>query len=488
MKKLKMSKSGRPWFYPCLLPGLALLVLLVTGCPHNEYTVELKPQGNRIERTLVFYRADGADTNTGLPNYESFDTNELAAIAAWYPAALTAEGECHLARGMFTDKLPDDVGGAGAYLHLTTSLGETGFYSERFRGNDNLVGLLQRRFEAADRLTDLFVGWSQAELGQEPGYGPLRQFLDENFRRDLKNLAAYLWQGEVAGSCRTNAAEEFLFRFGQYALERGYFTSAEIPALFQGLSENDHQTLHALVQKLVAWKMGVPETGPMPAALAFLADDASLSQSLDRYLAGTDLYQARLKQWEEDKKLKPDLQRPEPSELVDRALGNLIDPDPIGEADHLTVRLSLPAAPVRSNGRWDAARQQVVWETDIGDKANTSHFPVYCYAHWAQPDLDYQTKHFGRVILTRDELTQYCLWRNSLEADRGREWDAFVANLQPGSQLRAELDAFRFTGEPLPMETNGQEKVASPSTFPRELLKTALGQTAGAPVEPGQTR
>ena len=193
MKELKMSKSGRPWFYPCWLPGLALMVLLVTGCPHNEYTVELKPQGNRIERTLVFYRADGADTNTGLPNYQSFDTNELAAIAAWYPAALTDEGERHLARGMFTDKLPDDVGGAGAYLHLTTSLGETGFYSERFRGNDNLVGLLQRRFEAADRLTDLFVGWSQAELGQEPGYGPLRQFLDENFRHDLKNLAAYLW-------------------------------------------------------------------------------------------------------------------------------------------------------------------------------------------------------------------------------------------------------------------------------------------------------
>jgi hypothetical protein len=488
MKKPEISKPTKSLFHQCLLPGLALAALLVTGCPRNEYTVELKPQGNQIERTLIFYRADGMDTNTGLPNYQPFDTNELAAIATCYPSGPGGEGNRHVARGRFTDQLPDDVGGAGVYLHLSTSLGQAGFYSERIRGNDDLAGLLQRRFEAADRLADLFVGWSQAELGTEPGHGPLRQFLDADFRRDLKNLAAYLWQGELAAGYQTNAAAEYLVRFSQYALERGYFTSAEIPALFQEISGNDHQALLALGQRLVARKMGVPETEPVPATLAFLADEASLSQSLERYLAGTDLYQARLKQWEEDKKLNPELPRPEPSQLVDSAIGDLIAPDPIGQADHLTVRLSLPAAPVRSNGRWDKALRQIVWEADIGEKANASHFPVFCYAFWAQPDSDNQTRHFGRVILTGEDLTQYCLWRSRQDAERGCQWDSFVAGLQPGSLLPAELDAFRFSGEPIQSETNGQEKAFSPSAFPRELLKSALSKSADLPDQTGQTR
>jgi len=48
------------------------MALVVTGCPHNQYIVQLKPQGNSIERTLVFYREDGVNTNTGaqLPAFD----------------------------------------------------------------------------------------------------------------------------------------------------------------------------------------------------------------------------------------------------------------------------------------------------------------------------------------------------------------------------------------------------------------------------------
>jgi len=56
------------------------MALVVTGCPHNQYIVQLKPQGNSIERTLVFYREDGVNTNTGAPNYQPFEAGELAAI------------------------------------------------------------------------------------------------------------------------------------------------------------------------------------------------------------------------------------------------------------------------------------------------------------------------------------------------------------------------------------------------------------------------
>ena len=345
---------------------------------------------------------------------------------------------------------------------------------ERFRGNDNLAGMTEQRFKAADRLADLFVGWSRMELGRERGYDTLRQFLDVDFRRDLKNLGEYGWAGQLAGNYKTNADEEFIVRFGQYLVERGYFTIGEIPGLFRAVSGDDPQVLLRRIQRLVARKMGVPETEPVPASLAFLADETTMEKSFDKYLAGTVQYRAKLKQWEADKKLKPDAKRPEPSEVANNALGNLVPFDLFGQPDHLAVRLSLPSSPVHSNGRWDEALKQVVWETDIEDRTNASHFPFFCYASWAQADPEYQKEHFGRVVLTGDELTQYCLWRSSQDHQAGDEWDAFMASLQPGGGLVEKLDAFRFSGEPVQTGTNSQQKIPSPSVYPRELLKTAL--------------
>jgi hypothetical protein len=208
MNKLRIFMRGKHSPFKCLPFTLAAMALVVTGCPHNQYIVQLKPHGNSIERTLIFYREDGVNTNTGAPNYQTFDAGELAVIATLYPAhGLTNDGERHVIRGEFTKALPHDVGGAGAYTNLTTSLGETGFYVERFRGDDNLAGRSERRFKVADRLADLFVGWSRMELGREPGYDRLRQFLDEDFRRDLKNLGAYWWEGQLAD----NTAVRFSF-------------------------------------------------------------------------------------------------------------------------------------------------------------------------------------------------------------------------------------------------------------------------------------
>ena len=475
MKKLGMLINGKPSLYKCLPLALAAMALVVTGCPHNQYIVQLKPQGNHIERTLIFYREDGVNTNTGTPNYQP-DAAELAAITTLYQAqGLTNDGGRYIARGEFTNELPTDVGGAGAYTNLTTSLGEAGFYVERFRGNDDLAGMTEQRFKAADRLADLFIGWSRMELGRERGYDKLRQFLDVDFRRDLKNLSAYWWEGQLASGYKTNADEEFIVRFGQYLFERGYFKIGEIPGLLRNVTGgDDSQALLRPIQRLVARKMGVPEAEPVPASLAFLADETTMNKSFDKYLAGTAQYRAKLKQWKTEKKLKPDLKQPKPSEVMDNAGAGLIEFGLFGQPDHLAVRLSLPAAPVYSNGRWDEAVKQVVWETDIEDRTNASHFPFSCYASWAQADQAYQTEHFGKVVLAGDELTQYCLWRSGQDKQRGDEWDAFLAGLQPGSELVKKLDAFRFPGESDQAGTNSQPKIPSPSVYPRELLKAAL--------------
>ena len=471
MKKSKVFMRRKHLLNPCLPFALAAMVFVVTGCPHNQYVVQLKPRGNVIERTLIFYREDGVNTN-GTPNYQPLGQDELVAITALYPApGLTNDGLRYIARGEFTNEMPEDVGGAGVYTHLATSLGTAGFYVERFRGNDNLASMSERHFQAADRLTDLMLGWSRMELGREAGYDKLRRFLDVDFRRDLKNLSVYWWEGQMANNYQTNANEEFVVRFGQYLLERGYFKIGEIPGLFRDASGNDVQALLRRIQRLVAHKMGVPETNPVPASLAFLTDETTMEKSFAKYLADTDLYRVKLKQWEEDKQLKPDTKQPDPLDVAGDAAAGLFEFDLFGKTDHLAVRLSLPASPIHSNGRWDEAFKQVVWESDIEDRTNAFHFPFSCYASWAQADQEFQEKHFGKLALAGDNLTQYCLWRSGQDQQSGDEWDAFIAGLQPGSGLVKKLDAFRFPDEP---DQAGTNKIPSRSDCPRELLKTAL--------------
>jgi hypothetical protein len=458
----------------CLPFVLAVLSIVVIGCPHNDYTVQLRPHGRTIKRTLVFFRSDASNTNKGATNLPAFDATELAAIRALYPAdGLTNDGGRYVVRGEFTNRMPDDVGGAGVYTNLTSSLGAAGFYVERFRGNDDLAGMTERRFQAAGRLTDLILGWSKAELRREPGYDKLHQFLDVDFRRDLKNLSSYWWEGELVNSYKTNASEEFTVRFAQYLFERGYLTISEIPGLIK--DANHVPALLPRLQRFVARKMGVPDTEPVPASLAFLGDARQIEKSFTNHLADTEAYRAKLKHWADDKKLNPDAKQPEPSDLVGDAIKDLVDFELFGgQPDHLTVRLSLPSPPIHSNGRWDAAFNQVVWETDIMDRTNATRMPVSCYANWTQEDEQFQKAHLGKVAMTGDDLTEYCLWRSGQDAQQGEEWDAFLASLQPGTGLAEKIETFRFSGEVDSVVGNGQQIIPSSSAYPRDLLKRAL--------------
>jgi hypothetical protein len=451
-----------------LLAPLALLALLLTGCPRNEYIVELKPHGNSIERILTYYRVDVGESNN-VNGYQPFPTIEMGEINSLYPASdITNDGDRHTVHGVFTNALPNDVGGVGAYTNVNTSLGSASFYVERFRGNDDLAGINEKHLKAADHLADLMLGWSKSELGSQPGYDKLAQFLNVDFRRDLKNLGAYWWQGNFAAGYSTNGVEEFMVRFGQYLVERGYLQIGDMPVLFRDATDQSGEKLQRLLERLVARKMGVSDSQPVPASLAFLANDDTTSKSFENYLTNTDSYRASLKRWEEDKKTNPDLTKPDPygENLVD-----LVDINLFGDLnDRLTVRLLLPLAPTHSNGRWDEAGKQVIWDTNIVDRTNLSRLPAVCYANWAVPAAAFQKTHFGKVVLTGDALTGYCLWRSSLDEKRAGEWDALLENLQPGYQLTNIISNFRFSSETPASNTN----VISPSAFARELVTEAL--------------
>jgi hypothetical protein len=420
---------------------LALSGALLTGCPRNDYTVELKPGTNGVERTLTFYRADG-DSNS-IPNYQDFPTNELTTITRLYPAgAVKPDGPRYVARGEFSGPLPGDVGGAGAYTNLTTSLGDAGFYVERFRGHDDLATRTSQQFATADKITDLVIGWARTEFGRDRGWKNLHRFLDEDVRHDLKNAGLYYQVGATVTLFATNAPDEFFVRFGQYLRERGYFRLADVPQLYA----SDGASALALMQRLTADKMGVPTNGPMPKSFAVFAKINALEKSWTNYLARTDLYRAKLKDWEKKRKAKPDIKKPEPSEAATDLLEELLEPLNLfggGENDHLVVKLALDRAPDRSNGRWRDG--QVVWEANLD--ANRA-LPVLCYASWSRPAAGFQESHFGKVVLEGDGLTDYCLWFHGLTAQQAGDWEKILAGLSSGEALKEQLEAFKHKIKP----------------------------------------
>ena len=453
-----MNPSGRDfgvWFLSrkrYLLPSfLAMLCTLLTGCPHNDYTVELKPESNGVERTLIFHRADGSGSN-GVPKYETFPSNELAAITAVYPAgAVTQDGQQYVAKGTFSGAMPRDVGGAGAYTNLTTSLGNAGFYVERFRGNDDLAGQAEKRFQAADQMTDLLIGWTRTQFGRERGYKKLRKFLDEDFRNDLKNAGLYFWVGQISSLSDTNAVAEFTIRFGQYLHERGYLKLANVPELYAAVEDNNGSAILKLVQRFVAEKMEIPAAEPLPESFAVLDNPAAFEQSWTNYLARSDLYRAKVEEWKRKMKTDPNLKPPQPDDVDSDLFENLLEPFNLfgGETDHLTVKLALNHPPNHSNGNWQDG--QVVWSNDLDP---TRPLPILCYASWSDPHTEFQEQHFGKVILDGDELTEYCLWQSGLDGKQASGWESFLAGLQPEEKIREKLEAFRFTTESASATTN----------------------------------
>ncbi|MGN6554532.1 MAG: hypothetical protein ACTHLW_12555, partial [Verrucomicrobiota bacterium] len=329
---------------------------------------------------------------------------------------------------------------------------------------------VELKSQAADRVVALILGWSEKELGNEPLYTNLHRFLDTDFRRDVKNLGLYGWLGSVSTSSKAESNEEFMVRFIQYLVERNYIHLKDAPILFSINSGKEDAALASLLQRFLAGKLAVANQTNVPAALNFVADPQALQRSWTGYLAGTDSYRAKLQQWEKQKELDPNLAKPEPSEVFDDCLGPLLDFSSVGETDHLTVKLALPIAPTHSNGKWNAARKQVLWTSNLETRNGTNYLPVLCYAGWSQPSEAFQKEHLGRVALTGDHLLQYNFWRVTLNQQQAEEWESMLKKSTSGADLQGALPTFRFADESQTRET---------SALGRELLATVLDEKPG---------
>ena len=454
---------------------LAVFTALAVGCEANHYEIKLTPKGKSVDRQLTCWR-EKTSQDKGL--VESFPGAELGRISAVYDVPVPADAaKKHEFSAEFAARMPDDVGGSGSYNFWDTPLGSSSAYVERFRGNDNLVLEVERQQQAADRTVDLLIGWFTAELEHEPEFPELKQFLNVDFRQDLKNLSLYGWAYDVTSRHSDNAEAACLIRVGQYLSERGYFTVDQLPALARVLRDLDGDSakeLLSLMQRFIASKMGFAADQPIPDCLNFLSNVSAIKASSRSYLRGTDEYKQLLESWEAERASNPEAERPQPEAVLEELVSlvllsnvNLFG----GGRDQLSVSLVTTTEPFLTNGEWDESTGQIGWSRAmVATDSDRTEYPALLYAFWSIPNEMKQKAQFGRIVLEGDALGTYCLWYRGLNETEADEWDGFISSLRPDQDLVNQIGDFRFSHE----RPDDEEEQTDLASTPRDLILTVL--------------
>jgi hypothetical protein len=358
-------------------------------------------------------------------------------------------------------------------------MGWAGLYLERFRGNDDLLGQIERSTRAGDRLTNLLIGWFESETrpyGTPKKYRDLLKFFNSELRRDLKNAGLYTWAHRLRTTDDTSDDEDVLMRLILYFVERGYFDASEVPVLHRAwenfLGDDDRGLFVLLLRRIIAMATDLGEDELLDEPLEFLGSGETLTSSLRQYLQTTREFRALLSQWNKDRRQDPAAQRPEPEEVLKPLIDDLLLAQQ-GTGARLSVSLMLPTRHVVTNAQTAKDKPgSLRWSGQIGERSRKSAagMPVVCYAFWSVPDRQFQEKHFGKVVLKDEDLGSHCLWREALDEGEASEWSQFLGKLSPGKTLIDRLKAFRFTREG-PVGKPGEEP---PSTHAEETISAII--------------
>lgn len=447
---------------------MIVAVVVLVGCEHDCYDIEIRPQGDGFARKITCWHVSGKDDKETQPR----QPKRLARIAKLYANRETPDdAKKQIFSGRFVEVTPGDVGGSGRLVRYASPMGDAWCYVERFRGNDDLEAQLPYCRQSTDKICDRLIGWLTIELGREPGFPKLKKFLDTDLRQDLKNIGVYIWIEGVGDNLRSNTqiTGELYAKLGLYLCERGYCSPRDMPWLMRCFVTDDCEPLLAHVQRLLARRLGTSDDRPIPASLEFLGDPVKLEASFNKYIRSTELFRKRYRQWEAAKETDPNAKEP----MVENVRGEMLISDIIfpwlarGSKDTLEVQLFCGRKPYSTNGRWDENIAAATWSCAVGfdDKP-----PTVCFAFWSEPNETAQKEHFGEVLLADEALAEYALWYRSLKPEEAEEWGRFVGGLKPDSDWKAAVKAFRFAADPKPAPSQPEANAAGLADVPRRLL------------------
>lgn len=421
------------------------LLLATAGCTANVYEIAISPDGPEFERSV---RAWQSKPDAPLSQ------EQLQRLSAEYRQTIPEPDQHRYTfSNRFREHPPQDVGGHGSYLHFSSPCGSVTAYFERFRGSDDAVAELEARKQSIDTFVELLTGWFRTEVGSDPDFPKLQQYLETTLRHDLANVSTYLYFAQVQPTATEQAASELPLRVVQYLLERDYVRPEELPRWTRTVMTDDRIASAALLQRGLARKLGTSETDPIPALLSGLSDWDAMERSLRNYLRQRPEFAPYEKsRAEEQGHLSVD-----PLDLLFTPLTRALWPQGLFRAhDKVVVDLKLTRPPKLTNGKWNPEANVVNWNFDVetADTQTPHEFPRFCYVLWAVPDTEYQVAHFGTVLLDDETLAQYCLWYAGLTPAEAHEWDEALHALKPGPEFPHRLRAFRFSTEQAPAAAN----------------------------------
>jgi hypothetical protein len=480
MRRKFSAERSAPWL-------AALAILLATGCEERIYQIDLRPDGDKIQRRLTLTRRDlPSHTPTSLtPD----DRPELARIARAYGAQTPDVPRREVSfSGTFGSALPKDVGGDGHYVHWESPLGRVRIYVERFRGDDDIYSSLEARRKAVDQIVDLLVGWFESELSGQPDWLRVRTFVDQQFRTDLQNFSLFVWSTNVRNIFEsTDSLAEVAVRAAQYFVERNYFSYDDLPTLRRevedAMQRNHAAALLARIRRLIAARSGGSET-LLRQSLGFLHDQKTMEASWQRYFLHSAYFEKHMtdiglehrqvlgSKPAEAGKTPPGsksgavapklIVSPKFEEEKEAALlGELwwtgfgFSPHFLSNVSRVQATLQVPRKPFWTNGKWNAKEQRVEWSPLTAElpKPNREkspfsfEWPTLCFAAWDEPNESHQKPLFGRVALTGSALLDYCQWYEGLSKVEKREWDAFLPTVKKREPPAIRLKGFRFSTE-----------------------------------------
>ena len=483
-----------------LIPIVAMCIFLC-GCPHDEYTLEMSASKSTLHRKLTvkgIKKTVGATTLTPISK-------------AYGGEDITKSAESMTFEGTFDSITPDDIGGsAGRLACFNSALGTSYFYVENFRGSDDTFEQINTRFMAIDRLLTLARGFLKQEVGHIDSYDKLDAFLANDFTRDLKSLAIYMWMTgnlmkqfgamtpadepkspTTAATSQPAAASqpsdenaqtippllvayhEMFVRTLHFLVQKNYITPEQIPLLGQILPHTAIKTSNregrddttmgkAILRRILVVKAGIKNPDDLLEAIMKPGEgEATLEKSFKKYLLTTPDFAAFYSEW---KKNNPDNKIEEQKQLTlatDAFIGNLaFDIERslsisgmfklFPNDDNLEIRLATGIKPFMTNGKYNSKTGDVLWLGDIQNRVEPGKkylfLPTICYAFWAVPNAANQAKYFGKVILDGGDLNRYILWHSDLAPAEAKQWDELLKTLTP-ENIVEKLSGFKFKGD-----------------------------------------
>ncbi len=441
-----------------LICGLGLMAASVTGCPHEEYLIELSYRNGVLTRHLTVKGVEADVPQSELDLFNKIYNSQPTQV----------DERIFRVSGDFKGSTPADIGGgSGGVKKASCSLGSMFSYIETFRGNDNVYEQFRARLEGIDTAVDLALGWLKHEFGDYTGHRAVAAFVDQTLRDDVRSLLTYgllvdnvsRESGDLFPTGEDPRDESFNkgirryremrsdgmeYRLDQFFHDRPYLPRYDPVFLF------DIKHAAEAAYTLVSEGVGLDKSDPLVSALTeLLRDESETKASFLQYIRSTDEFKAF------EQEAGQEIQNLEPDEIPEKyleykvisALGPLFTE--ARSKDTLSVTFRWRYAPVESNGKWDPRARVVRWQGEIGERRDDGQkhllLPDICYANWVEPNSRAQQRHFGRVALDGYGLLRYIRWYTDLGDGKQDEWDAFLFRLR-AKRIETLLD-FHFEGE-----------------------------------------